>query len=173
MNVTNEAKRLLKTKEDVFLTPFKAKRYLKIRELFLSSQEVVDTKRFTQKRREKLRPLSIKVIPSVLKKGHPPGGNAVRKRTQTCIVLLHHSLSLIHGLFSKRVFKTNPKPQIADSRRDNVQKAAKLPFENEPKRTQASGERDVPNGKRTRGAQETNPRFPSCFERQTSSFGGW
>jgi len=32
---TNEAKRLLKTKDDVFPTAIKAKRYLKIKELFL------------------------------------------------------------------------------------------------------------------------------------------
>jgi hypothetical protein len=33
--LTNEAKRLLKTKEIVFSTEFKAKRYMKINDLFL------------------------------------------------------------------------------------------------------------------------------------------
>jgi hypothetical protein len=41
-NGTNEAKRLLKTKENTFSTTHKAKRSMKINGLFDQSQEVVD-----------------------------------------------------------------------------------------------------------------------------------
>jgi hypothetical protein len=41
-NVTNEAKRLLKTKENTFSTTNEANRPMKINELFVKSQEVVD-----------------------------------------------------------------------------------------------------------------------------------
>ena len=41
-NVTNEAKRLLKTKDLVFPAVAKAKRYLKTNELLWKSQEVID-----------------------------------------------------------------------------------------------------------------------------------
>ncbi len=52
INVPNEAKRLLKAKGKHFPTTIKAKRYLKTKELFLSSQEVIDAKQFTFERED-------------------------------------------------------------------------------------------------------------------------
>jgi hypothetical protein len=50
--LTNEAKRLLKIKDITFSRRREAKRYMKTKELFLSSQEVVEAQGFIRFRTE-------------------------------------------------------------------------------------------------------------------------